>query len=249
MVTLVTGGTGGLGRPTVEQLIAAGHAVRVLSRGAGPGRVVGDLTSGAGLADALDGVDTIVHLATTRSAKDSAQTRVLLKAAAEASIAHLVFISIVGVDRIPFAYYTDKVVSERLIEESGIPFTILRATQFHDFIADFLRAQKRLPFVVGLDVSTQSIAVDEVAARLVELASGAPQQRVPDIGGPEQLTVRETIAQWQAAHGTRKPVWTLWIPGKTIAALKAGHHMTGLPGYGTGTFAEFAAREHGTNEA
>jgi uncharacterized protein YbjT (DUF2867 family) len=244
---LVTGGTGGLGRPVVEQLRAAEHQPRVLSRSTG-----GDLDTGAGLDAALVGVDTVLHLATSRGTKDSTQTRNLLAAAGSAgTVRHLVYISIVGVDEIPFPYYRDKVASERLIEESGIPFTILRATQFHDFIADFIRPLRRSPVLLALDVAAQPIAIDEVAARLVELASGAPQGRAPDIGGPEQLTVRECVDAWQRAHGTRKPVWTLRIPGRTIAAFKRGHHMPGLPGFGRRTFAQFAAddAERGTNRA
>lgn len=241
MTTLVTGGTGTLGRPTVELLRAAGHDVRVLSRQPGDGRVVGDLSTGAGIREALEGVDTVVHLATT-SWRDAAQTRALLREARAADIRHLIFMSIVGVDRIPYAYYRDKVMSEGLIEASGVPFTILRATQFHDFVARFLRAQRRLPFVLALDIRDQPIAVQEVAARLVELAGSEPAGRVPDIGGPEQLDFRELIDIWQRAHGTDKRIRMLRLPGKTIGAFRAGHHLTPMPGFGRETFAEFAAR-------
>ena len=78
---------------------------------------------------------------------------------------------------------------------------------------------------------------------MVELASGAPAGRVPDIGGPEILTVRESAERWNQARGTQKPVWTVRIPGKTVAAFKAGHHMTGLPGYGTQTFTDYATAQ------
>ncbi len=237
---LVTGGTGGLGRPTVEALKAAKHSVVVLSRESGDGRVVGDLATGAGVADALSGVHTIVHLATTRSAKDSAQTRVLLEAARAAGVAHILFISIVGVDRVPYPYYRDKVVSETLIEESGVPFTILRATQFHDFLAAFLSLQRRLPVLLALNIPIQPIAVEEVAQRLVELVADGPAGRAADIGGPETRPVREFAAQWQSARGSTRPVWMMHIPGKTIGAFKAGHHTTALPGYGSGTFAQYA---------
>lgn len=240
MTTLITGGTGHLGRFTVPMLAAAGHDVRVLSRTAGAEHVVADLSTGAGLPGALDGVGTVVHLATTGSAKDSAQTRRLIDAARAASVGHLVFISIVGVDRIPFAYYTDKVVSERLIEQSGMEYTILRATQFHSFVAGLFRPQRRLPVLATLDLSDQPIATEEVATRLTELASGAPAKRVDDIGGPQQLTLRECADQWQAARGTHKPVVTLRIPGRITAAFRAGHHLTALPGYGTRTFADYA---------
>jgi len=242
MNILVTGGTGGLGRPTVAALRASGHRVRVLSRRPGDGHVVGDLSNGSGLAAALEGIDAVVHCATNRR-RDLPATRRLLDAARIAGVGHLVFISIVGVDRIPYGYYRDKVACENLITASGIPFTILRATQFHDFVAMFLRPQRRLPWITVLDVEDQPIAVEEVAARLAELAIAPPAGRVADVGGPERLHLRALAEQWQTAHGWRKKIRMLPLGGATIRALKAGHHMTPLPGYGTRTFAEYAAAD------
>lgn len=243
---LVTGGTGGLGRPTISRLLAAGHEVRILSRRPGERHVVGDLSTGAGLPEALDGVDTVLHLATNRK-KDVDDTARLLSAAR--LVKHFVFISIVGVDDIPYPYYRDKVACEQLIAASGIPFTTLRATQFHHFIGEFLHAGRKLPVHFSLDVPLQTIAIDEVAARLVELAASPPAGRVADIGGPELVTVRDHIAIWQAAFATHKPVWTLHLPGKTVGAFKAGHHTTGVPGFGRGTFAQYAAAEAATAAA
>lgn len=237
---LVTGGTGGLGRPTVAALEAAGHDVRVLSRRAGPNHVVGDLRTGAGLTDALAGVHTVLHLATNRK-KDAPDTARLL--AASSAVKHFVFISIVGVEKIPLGYYADKVVTEKLIADSGVPFTTLRATQFHDFIGAFLGSQRRLPIMISADIPVQTIAVEEVADRLVELADAAPAGRVADMGGPELNRIDELVAQWQTALGTRKKVWTLRLPGKAFRAFQSGHHTSGLPGIGRGTFAEYAKRE------
>jgi uncharacterized protein YbjT (DUF2867 family) len=239
---LVTGGTGVLGKPTVELLKKAGHDVRVLSRKPGS-EYLGDVTSGAGLDEALTGVDTVLHLATSASSKDVVQARNVVQASTAAGVQHLVYISIVGVDQIPYFYYRAKLASERMIEASGIPFTILRATQFHSFIALFIRVQRRLPFILALNIPDQPIAVEEVAARLFELVRAGPSGHVTDIGGPEQLTLSEAIATWQQEAGTHKRVRMLHIFGKTIRAFKTGHHMTALPGYGRETFAEFAARE------
>ncbi len=241
MTILVTGGTGVLGAPTVTLLRAAGHDVRVLSRTRGDH--IGDLTSGAGLSEAFAGADTVLHLATSAGAKDTRQTQHAVDAAIASGVTHVVYISIVGVDVVPYPYYRSKLASEQIIERSGIPFTILRATQFHSFIAMFVQVQKRLPVIISLDVPDQPIAAAEVAQRLVELASADPAGRVADIGGPEQLQLREAIDIWQAAAGTRKPVWTLRLVGKTIRTFREGRHMTGLPGFGRETFAEFAARE------
>jgi len=241
MTTLVTGGTGRLGRPTVDALRAHGQDVRILSRRPGPDHAVADLSTGAGLAEALDGVDTVVHLATSRS-KDIGQTRMLLDAMAGTG-AHLVFISIVGVDRIPYGYYRDKVASEQAIEASGVAHTIIRVSQFHGFVSEFLDAQRRLPVTLLLPVSAQTIHMPDVAERLVELVAAGPQGRVADLGGPEQLTLKDYAREWQAAHGIRRPIWTLHVPGKMVRAFRDGHHMPGLPGAGRVTFREYLAEE------
>lgn len=237
MTILVTGGTGRLGRPTVAALRAHGHDVRILSRRPGAGHAVADLATGEGLHDALVGVDVVVHLATSRS-KDIGQTRNLLAAMAGTD-AHLVFVSIVGVDRIPLGYYRDKVASEQAIAASEIRHTIIRVAQFHGFVSEFLDAQRRLPVTLVIPVSAQTIHVPEVAERLVELVESREEGRVADLGGPEQLTLAEYASQWQEAHGRRRPIWTLHLPGALMRAFRAGHHMPGLPGAGTVTFAEY----------
>lgn len=241
MKILVTGGTGALGRPTVALLTAAGHDVRVLSRTRGENR--GDLTSGSGLTEAFDGVDTVLHLATAANSKDVKQTQHAIDAARTAGVGHFVYISIVGVDVVPYPYYRAKLASERIIEDSGVPFTILRATQFHGFLVMLITLQRRSPVILAVDVPDQPIAVEEVAERLAELVEGGPSGRAVDIGGPEQLRLRDAIATWQAAAGTHKPVWMLHFFGKTIRAFKEGRHMTTLPGFGRETFGEYAARE------
>ncbi len=230
---LVTGGTSGPGRPTVARLRAAGHDVRVLSRTPGDGHVVGDLATGEGLGAALAGVDTVVHLATNRK-KDLPDTERLLVAARAAGVGHLVFLSIVGVDRIPYGYYVDKVASEEAIAASGIPFTILRATQFHSFPGEILGMFGHRVFLRG--VSIQPIGVEDVADRLVELATGAPAGRVADIGGPEILGAADILRRLQNAGRAPRRVLSIALPGKTFAAFAAGHHLAGLPGYGTQTF-------------
>jgi uncharacterized protein YbjT (DUF2867 family) len=239
MTILLTGGTGRLGRHVAETLRSRSLEHRILSRKPGDGHVVADLDTGDGIAAALEGVDTVVHLATSRS-KDIGQTRRLLDAmAATAPTAHLIFVSIVGVDRIPFAYYRDKVASEQAIEASGVPFTIIRVTQFHGFVTEALDAQRRLPVTLGLPVSAQTIHMPEVAQRLLELVEAGPSGRVADLGGPEQLTFREYTELWQRKRGIRRPIWALHLPGRIVAAFRAGHHMSGLPGAGRVTYREY----------
>jgi uncharacterized protein YbjT (DUF2867 family) len=235
---LVTGATSGPGAPLVERLRAAGHDVRALSRTPGDGRIVGDLATGAGLEAALAGAEVVVHLATNRR-KDLPDTERLLAVARTAGVKHVVFLSIVGVDRIPYFYYRDKVAIEQAIAESGIPFTILRATQFHSFPGEILGMLGGRLFLGGLKI--QPIGVEDVATRLAELATGEPAGRVADIGGPEILETRDILARLQAAGRAKKRVLSIQLPGTTFAAFKAGHHLAGLPGYGTQTFDEWLA--------
>jgi uncharacterized protein YbjT (DUF2867 family) len=241
MLILVTGGTGRLGRPTVEALRTRGHDVRVFSRRPGDGHAVGDLSTGAGLADALVGVDAVVHLATTRR-KDIGQTRMLLDAMAGTG-AHLVFISIVGVDQVPYAYYRDKLASERAIESSGIPHTIIRVTQFHGFVSEFLDAQRRLPVTFVVPAWVQTVHMPEVAERLAELTEAGPSGRAADFGGPELLSLRQHAEQWQRAHGIRRPIWSVRLPGAFARAVREGKLASGLPGAGRVTFREYLAEE------
>jgi uncharacterized protein YbjT (DUF2867 family) len=235
---LITGATSGPGRPLVEQLRAARHDVRALSRTAGTGFVAGDLATGVGLDAALAGAEVVVHLATNRHS-DLADTKRLLAAAGAAGVKHLVFLSIVGVDSIPYGYYRDKVAIETAISGSGIPFTILRATQFHSFPGEILAMLGGRLFLRGIQI--QPIGVDDVATRLAELATGAPAGRVADIGGPEILDATDILHRLQAAGRAPKRVLSITLPGKTFAAFRAGHHLTGLPGYGTQTFDQWLA--------
>jgi len=244
---LVTGGTGTVGRPTVERLRLAGHDVRVLSRRSGPGLLTGDLSSGAGLREAVDGADTVVHLATSRGHDDVAQTRRLLQTVKDAEVVHLVLISIVGIEQIPLPYYRDKVEIERLLAESGIPFSILRATQFHNLVDEILDAQRFLPVLVAPAVKTQPIAVEDVAERLTEIAGGPPAGRLPDIGGPERTNLPALARAWKQAKGTRRPVVPLRLPGKTFTAYPAGAAYASGEPYGRRTFADFLADRFGVS--
>ncbi|TCC21281.1 SDR family oxidoreductase [Kribbella sindirgiensis] len=234
---LVTGGTGHLGRPTVIALRAAGHEVKVLSRRAGPDRVVADLTTGEGLAAALEGADVVVHLATSLRGKDAQQTRNLLPAAA--GVKHLVVMSIAGIDRIPLGYYRAKLEVERLVEESGVPYTIQRATQFHALVDRVFAAQRYLPVVIAPKMMMQPIAAEDVAARLTELVGEPPVKgRAPDIGGPERLSVPELAHLWKRAKGSRRPILGARLGGKVFRAFANGEAMVDGPAYGRITFAE-----------
>lgn len=234
----------------VAGLLEGGREVRVLSLHPGhpgPGRTTCaiDLRSGAGLDAALDGVQTIVHCATGIRGGDLAAARNLVEAAANAGSPHLVYVSIVGVDRVPLGYYKTKLAVERLIERSTVPWTILRATQFHSLLAGLFAAQRWLPVTVAPAIRFQPIDAGEVAARLVELALGAPAGKVPDMGGPEVREATDLARAWLRVRRRRGKVLPIRLPGATFAAYRSGLHLAPDRAAGTVTFDQFLRREMG----
>src|SRR2546426_8566677 len=208
---LVTGGTGDLGSKLVERFVAKGETVRVLSRRAPPTEATtewaqGDMETGAGLGEAVKGADVVVHAATgggTRAKADAPGARNLVEACKEAATPHFFYISIVGIERIPLGYYKAKLECERLIETSGVPWSNLRATQFHALMDGFLRMFSRVPLVLPIPKSFkfQPIETGEVADRMVEDAAKGPVGRLPDIGGAEALTVGGVAETWREGRG------------------------------------------------
>ncbi|MFE6178010.1 SDR family oxidoreductase [Streptomyces sp. NPDC056464] len=239
---LVTGGTGTLGRLVSERLRAGGNEVRVLSRHAQPYAV--DLRKGGpGLDVAMAGVDTIVHCATSQGGGDEEAARHLIAAARTAGVRHLVYISIVGVDQVPFGYYKSKLAVEKLVEEAGLGWTVLRATQFHDLVVRVLGAMSRLPVVLlPARVKDQPVEVAEVADRLAELALAAPAGRVADMGGPEIRTFDSLARAYLEAKGRRRLVLRVPLWGKAYKAFRSGGHLAPEHAVGKGTFEEFLGR-------
>jgi uncharacterized protein YbjT (DUF2867 family) len=223
---LVTGSTGTLGRPVAELLTARGHDVRGLSRRPGAA-YQGDLATGAGLDAALAGVDTVVHCAsdTRRQGRtDIVSARNLLDAAARAGHPHVVFVSIVGVDRIPFPYYRIKLEAESLVERYG--GTVLRATQFHDFVLSGARLAAKLPVVFAPDVRVQPISTLDVAARIAELVGNPVPGRADDLGGPEVLSAPDLFRSYLESIGSRRRVVPVRLPGAAFRAFRNGAHLT-----------------------
>ncbi|MGQ4384512.1 SDR family oxidoreductase [Streptomyces sp. SAS_270] len=238
---LVTGGTGTLGRLVAERLRAEGHEVRVLSRHSQPYAV--DLREGGGALDtAVEGVDTVVHCATTQRGGDEEAAAHLIEAARTAGVSHLVYISIVGVDVVPLGYYRTKLAVERVVQESGLGWTILRTTQFHDLPVMLFRSLAKLPvMLLPAGIGDQPIEVAEVAVRLAELAVGAPAGRVEDMGGPEVRTLRELAHAYLRATGRRRPIVSVPLPGKAVRGFRAGGHLAPERAVGKGTFEEYLA--------
>ena len=239
MPILVTGGTGTLGRELVPLLRSRDAAVEVLSRTSHPAFRTGDLSTGRGVDDALDGIDTVVHLAAGRD--QAGETRTIVDAAKRAGVGHVVFISIVGIDEIPFPYFRAKLAAERLVLGSGLGVTVLRTTQFHSFAAAPFLGQRLSPVLFAPRLKVQPIDVREVAVRLADLAEGSPRGRVADLGGPSVLAGHELAREVARQLGWRKPIVDFALPGRTWTAFAEGHHL--VPGNRAGgrTFAAYLA--------
>jgi uncharacterized protein YbjT (DUF2867 family) len=223
-VVLVTGGTGTLGTKLVSRLRERDHDVRVLSRRRGAGTHRADLGTGEGVADATAGAELVIHAASDtrhRGRSDLAQTRHLLSAAHDAT--HLLYVSIVGIDKIPFSYYKAKLACEREIEAAAVSHTILRATQFHELLASALESAERLPVApLPLEWRFQTVAADEVAARVVELLEREPLGRAPDFGGPQVQRAREMVGSWRELRGRPRRVLNVRLPGRVSRSFREG---------------------------
>lgn len=241
---LVTGGTGTLGRPVVEGLRRTGARVRSLSRHpreGDPDSFAVDLRRGTGLDRALEGVDTVVHCASSPAGGDLRAAARLIRAAREAGAGHLVYISIVGVDRIPLGYYRDKYTVERALAASGLGWTVLRATQFHDLVAAVCAGAARLPAVPVPRMAVQPVAVREVASRLVLLARGEPRGRVPDMGGPAVESFAGLMDAYLRHRGLSRRTVAVHPPGRVFAALRRGENLVPERAVGTVSFADHLA--------
>jgi len=211
---LVTGATGVLGSYLVPRLVARGHDVCRLSRHAsGAGAVRGDVRTGEGIEAAVAGCDTVIHAATNLRRARSTEvdgTRHVAVAAQKAG-AHLIYVSIVGVDHHRLAYYKAKWAAEQVVEGSGARWTILRATQFHDLLDRMLGYRvvpvpRRTPF--------QPVDGGEVADALVDLVDAGPSGRAPDVGGPQVLTIKElneSRTRIAGKHARLVPVPAVWF--------------------------------------
>ena len=252
---LVTGGVGGLGRELTPRLQQAGHTVRVMSRQARPANLSAnlewaqaDIETGAGLGEAVSGVEAIIHAATNPARPqqvDVTGTRRLLEAARNIDIRHMVYVSIVGIDRIPFFYYKAKVAAEAEVRGGGIPYTILRATQFHSFIDMLLQTLGRwpLPFVLT-GFKSQPIETGEVAARLCALVNHEPAGLLPDLGGPEVLTADEMAEAWLRAQSRSRKLVRLPLPGAAAHGFRNGYNTCPDHRDGKITWAEWVKRKY-----
>ena len=219
---LVTGGRGDLGSRVVQRLREHGHEAVAAGR---RGPIVLDVRRDEGLDAALEGAEAVVHCATHPAGRDAREVEVegtarVVRAAARAGVAHLVYVSIVGVDRVPYAYYRHKLHAEKVIDRGEVPWSILRATQFFGFVARLLTTPPVL--VAPRGFLLQPVAAEEVADRLVRAVEDGPCGRLRDLGGPEIVEVGELAAALRRTRRLRRPLLRPWLPGRLAAAVRAG---------------------------
>jgi uncharacterized protein YbjT (DUF2867 family) len=240
----IAGATGTVGAPTVEAVRAAGHEPIALSRSGGV-----DLITGAGLDAALEGVDAVIDTVnvTTLKAGDATAffteaTANLLAAAHRAGARHVVVLSIVGIDRMPYDYYAGKVAQERVVEASALPWTILRATQFHEFAGQLFQRAKAGPLHLAPRARVQPIAAREVGEHLADLAAGQPQGRARDLAGPREERLDEMVRAFARHTGHRGWIPRVSLPGPQMKGMRAGLALPGAGAVlGRQTFAEWLA--------
>ncbi len=220
----VAGGTGLVGRLVVDAARGRGHEVVVLARSEGV-----DLTTGAGLVDRLAGVEVVIdttnHVSQKRAESEAffgGVTRHLLAAESEAGVGHHVALSIVGIDDVDTGYYAGKRLQERTLAEGAVPWSVLRATQFHEFAQQALGFARLGPFSLVPRMLSQPVAASEVAEALVDLAESGPAGRVPDLAGPEKLQIVDLARQVSRARGLGRRVVPVRLPGAAGRAMRSG---------------------------
>jgi uncharacterized protein YbjT (DUF2867 family) len=260
MRILIPGGTGHLGSAIRRELQDAGHVLRIMSRHPAPTNVASewataDLITQDGLKASVQDVDVIVHCAsaTTQFTKtyqaDVLGTKALLDQAKQAGVKHVIYPSIVGVEKIDFSYFHNKVAAEKIVEQSGVPYSIVRIAQFHDFVDLILdsvhKVTKWLPFYpMQTRWQFQTIDVRDVALYLHSYVLGKAVGRIPDLVGPQLLGSKEMIRLWLDTRGIHKPIMHLPLPVGLSKGFANGDNTLPGEGFGTITWAEYVREKY-----
>lgn len=245
MKIAVVGGTGMLGRHVVKELRLRGHEVRLLSRNVPEYRI--DLITGEGLTSALKGCDVVVDASNAQKQAEEIWvngSRRLLAAEEAVGVGHHICVSIVGCDKVPFGYFRVKTEQEHVIEHGQVPWTIVRATQFHEYIAGMLVQAGRLKMLPLPHMPLQTVAVSEVARTIADTAEAAPRHGRIEIAGPEIVDALELAHIWRTVTGTRGLLLPIPLFGKIKRTLRAGALTADRPDFrGKLRFAECVKEE------
>jgi uncharacterized protein YbjT (DUF2867 family) len=256
---LITGGTGHLGRDLISRLKGS-YRVRVLARSTGSDPDVewirGDLATGEGIADALADSQMLIHAATLSPAArrgfivpkdlwsspsevDRDGTARLLDQAAAAGVGHILYVSIVGIDRPRVPYLRRKLEAEYLIRQGPVPWSIARATQFHWLLDRMLGKVARLPIVPLPDIQVEPVDTTDFADYVVESIGNGPAGRLADFGGPEVLTFSDAFDQWRRIRDGAARTMRFPLPQAATTAAAAMSISDPSSRHGTLTWAEW----------
>jgi uncharacterized protein YbjT (DUF2867 family) len=224
----VAGGTGALGAQVVEAVRRRDLTPVVIARSEGV-----DLVTGAGLDEALAGVDAVIDTSnvTALRAKPAitffeAATGNLLAAGERAGVRHHIAVSIVGCDRVDFPYYLGKRRQEELVSSGPVPWTIVRATQFHEFAGQLLD-RSRGPIALVPKMLSQPVAAHQLADLLVEVALDDPRGRAPEVAGPERHVISDLARRLVTHRGHGPKILAVPIPGRAGRQIADGGLLPG----------------------
>jgi len=220
----IAGATGAVGRHVADVVQERGHTAVDLSRSAGV-----DLLDLSAVDRAVTGAGAVIDVSSIATTAGSAAERFfgaatanLLTAGAARGVAHHVALSIVNIDRAPSGYYAGKVVQEHLVEEGAVPWSILRATQFHEFAAQMLERGHLGPFRAVPIMRTQPVAAREVAERLVDIAVSDARGRATDLAGPREEDLVDVARRYARVMRIRGPILPVPLPGAMGTAMRTG---------------------------
>jgi uncharacterized protein YbjT (DUF2867 family) len=257
---LITGGTGALGTDLIARLAQTPHTIRITSRKPKPADARTewaqvDFETQIGFSEALRDVDVVVHCMTSSLNSEKADvigTQRFLADVKQAKVKNFIFISIVGTDRIPYSYYQHKVIVEKAIKESGVPYSIVRAAQFHGFIDMLLGLTKKLWWMPILPLPTnwqfQTIDTRDVATYLMPFIEKDATGRIDNVAGPQMLRLGEMARQWRDIQGSHKPIVRLPLFGKVAHGFDQGYNTAPDKAYGSITWADYLHEKYARGE-
>jgi uncharacterized protein YbjT (DUF2867 family) len=250
MKILVTGATGQLGSALLRQLKDSDYEVKLTSRRKPENIgdinwVYSDLLSGEGLEEAIKDIDVVIHAATSPMKNSeiidvTGFGKFLDKLE---NIKHFIYPSIVGIEDIPMKYYKHKLEAEALLKNSAVPYSIVRATQFHSFVESLLLSKPLVNrYIIPGNMKFQSVDVDEFANHLTSLIDLEPQGKIDDFGGPQIMTLREMAEQKIKINNEKNKVFSFSLPGKLYGAFLEGKN-TNTDQRGKITFEDYLIRK------